>query len=99
MSNTTTTVMRELADGSGFSPCSASDENVGKRRCNHIPSSVKFTVQVNKIGPRVNDIVISDDYAKLDKRDKQQVVKKFVKSLAPIDKDTADNIISQLRDM
>ena len=92
-------VMRPLSDGSGYSECHASEENVGKRRCNHTLSSVSFSVQVNKVGPRVKEIMVSDDYDKLEKRDKESVVKMFLSSLEPIDDDVADDIISQLRKM
>lgn len=92
-------VMRPLKDGSGYSPCSASEENVGKRRCNHVHSSVSFNVKVEKVGSRIEEITVSDDYDKLDKRDKTVVVEKFIQSLPEIDQNTADSILSQLRGM
>lgn len=96
--NSSTVIMRELKTG-GYSPCHAKEENIGKRRCNHIHSSVTFNVQVNKIDSRVQEVVISDDYDKLDKRDKEKVVKTFISSLQPIDESKADSILEQLRDM
>lgn len=92
-------VMRELKDGSGFSACNASEENVGKRRCNHKHSSVSFNVQINKIDNKLQEVVVSEEYNKLDKRDKKAVVKAFVESLTPIDKETADFVLDKLRNM
>ena len=97
--NSSNVVMRELKDGSGFSACRASEENVGKRRCNHVHSSVSFNVQVNKVDSHIKEVIISDDYDKLDKRDKGTVVKTFIYSLEPLDGDQAEDIIAQLRQM
>lgn len=97
--SSSTVVMRELKDGSGYSECRSSEENVGKRRCNHVHSSVSFNVQVNKVGPRVKEVIVSDDYNKLEKRDKETVVKTFISSLTPIDEDKAESILEQLRKM
>lgn len=94
-----TVAMRELKDGSGYSECRSSEENVGKRRCNHVHSSVSFNVQVNKIGRSVKEVVVSDDYNKLEKRDKETVVKAFISSLTPIDEEKAESILKQLRNM
>lgn len=92
-------VMRPLKDGSGFSPCSASEENVGKRRCNHTASSVSFNVKVNKLGRSVQEVVVSEDYEKLDTRDKKEVISSFISSLPVISKEEADDLIAQLRNM
>ena len=97
--SSSTVVMRELKDGSGYSECRSSEENVGKRRCNHVHSSVSFNVQVNKVGPRVKEVIVSDDYNKLEKRDKETVVKTFISSLTPINEDKAESILEQLRKM
>lgn len=88
-------VMRPLKDGSGFSPCKASDENVGKRKCNHTHSTV-FNVKVTKIGRNIQTIEISDEYDKLDKRDKQEVIKKFTEALDPISKKQFDKVKKEL---
>ena len=92
-------VMRPLKDGSGYSPCSASEENVGKRRCNHTRSSVTFNVTVEKVGSRIEEITVSDTYEKMDKRDKTEVVSCFVNNLPEIDQETASSVIAKLREM
>lgn len=94
-----TVVMRQTSEGD-FSPCAAAEENVGKRRCNHLPGdSNKFEVQINKIDGRVKEVVISEDYNELDKRDKVTVVKKFVSTLEPISKKDLDLVLKELRAM
>lgn len=97
--SSSTVVMRKLKDGSGYSECRSSEENVGKRRCNHVHSSVSFNVQVNKVGSRVKEVIVSDDYNMLEKRDKETVVKTFISSLTPIDENKAESILEQLRKM
>ena len=94
---TSTAVMRPLKDGSGFSVCQAEEENVGKKRCKHSYSEVSFKVKITKVDSRIKDIEVSDEYNKLDKRDKQTVVKTFVENLEPVSKDVAANILAKLR--
>jgi hypothetical protein len=95
MTNNTRTI-RELEDG-GYSFCSASEENVGKRRCKHIPGSVSFEVQVNKVDGRHSEIVIPEEFTNMTKQEKLAVVNKFVENLKPIDEETAEQIISEIR--
>lgn len=92
-------VMRPLKDGSGYSACNASEDNVGKRRCNHTASTVSFNVEVRKLGGKVQEVVVSDEYEKLDKRDKATVVSKFVQDLEPIEEKKLENILNILRDL
>ena len=96
---TTAVIMRPLADGSGFSPCFASEENVGKRRCKHAHSTVNFNVQIEKDGSRVTEVKVPKEYLTMSKKDKEVIVAKFIDTLKPIDKATADRVIAQLQNM
>lgn len=97
--NNENVTMRQKKDGTGFSPCASAEENIGKRKCNHLAETISFNVQVEKIDSHVKEITVSPDYEKLDKRDKKVVVQKFISNLEPIDKDTADSLIATLRDL
>lgn len=90
-------VIRQTKDGD-FTPCSAAEENVGKRRCNHVPNSTSFKVQVNKLNRNTQEIIVSDEYDELDKRDKKAVISKFISDLEPINKKELNNILEQIRD-
>lgn len=91
--------MRQTVDGD-FSPCAAaSEENVGKRRCKHVPGGVKFEVEVNTIKRGLKEVIISDNYAELDNRDKLTVVKKFASTLEPISKEDLKSVLDELRTM
>lgn len=92
-------VMRPLADGSGFSACYASEENVGKRRCKHAHSTVNFNVQIEKSGSRVTEVKVPQEFISMPKKDKEAVVNKFIDTMRPIDKATADRVIAQLQKM
>lgn len=95
MAASQTKVVRERKDG-GYSPCSATEENVGKRRCAHVHGGTSFKVEINKLGPKLEEIVISEDYEKLEKRDKEEIVKKFISTLEPIDQKTLNRVLADL---
>lgn len=95
MSNSTVTI-RETKDGD-FTPCRAQEENIGKKKCNHLKSSVTFEVRVNKVGRGIKTIEVSDEYERMDKRDKKQVISKFISDLAPVEDAKVDKIIEELR--
>lgn len=90
--------MRENKDG-GVSYCSAPEEKVGMRRCNHVPGSVKFNVEVNNISKGLKEVVISEDYDKLDEGDRIEVIKEFASTLEPINKKTLNKVLDQLSKM
>lgn len=94
----TTRVMRPTKDG-GVSYCSSSEENVGKRRCNHVPGDVKFNVEVNKLSHGLTEVVISDEYNDLDEDNRVEVIKEFVSTLEPISKKKLNTVLSQLSKM
>lgn len=94
----TTKVMRPTKDG-GVSFCSSSEDNVGKRRCNHIPGDVKFNVEVNQISHGLTEVVISDEYNELDEDNRVEVIKEFITTLKPISKKKLNSVLDQLSEM
>lgn len=95
----TTKVLRPTKEG-GLSYCSVQDdENVGKRRCNHIPGSIKFNVEVNQISRGLKEVVISEDYEQLDDEDRIEVIKKFTNTLKPVSQKKLDQVLSILETM
>lgn len=88
-------VMRPTKDG-GVSFCSASEENVGKRRCNHVGGDVKFNVEVNNISRGMTEVVISDEYNSLEEEDKVEVIKEFISTLQPVSKKKVNSVLNKL---
>lgn len=89
--------MRPLPDGT-YTPCYAKEENVGKRRCKHLGGDdVKFEVKINKVDAHVKEVIISDEYEELDKKDRLEVIGKFISTLQPIDQEEVDSVLDVLR--
>ena len=97
MASSHTKIIRECKDG-GYSPCSASEENVGKRRCTHINGGSSFKAQFNKLSNKVEELVVPEDYIKkIEKEDKEEIVRKFVTNLEPMDKKMAEQVLNKVR--
>lgn len=95
---TKTTVIRELKTG-GFSPCAAKEENVGKRRCNHIPSDVSFKLKTDKLGKSLKEVTIPQEFIDMAKKDKVKFATSLVDTLEPISQAKADKAIKELRNL
>lgn len=93
-----TIVMRELKTG-GFSPCVAKEENVGKRRCNHVPSNLSFKLKRDKLGTRLERVVIPQEFLDMAKKDKVKFAASLVDTLEPVNKQKADKVVKQLREL
>lgn len=93
-----TVTMRERKDG-GFSPCVAKEENVGKRRCNHIPGNVSFKLKTDKLGKSLTEVKIPQDFIDMAKKDKVKFATSLVDTLEPISKAKAEKAIKELRNL
>lgn len=92
MSNTV--IIRPLKDGSGFSPCVAAEENVGKKRCNHSHGGSTM-VAINKVAPGTSEIVVdTSSISELNDDEKTGLIKGFVTSLKPISKSKLKEVLS-----
>lgn len=92
------TVIRELKTG-GYSPCAAKEENVGKRKCKHIPDSVSFELKKDKLGKHLEEITIPQDFVDMPKKDKVKFATSLVDTLEPISKQKANSVVNKLREL
>ena len=94
-------VIRPLKDGSGCSLCRAAEENVGKRRCQHILDSANM--QVVKYDNGINYIDISGQINKnkteFSIKADEKKVKSFISNLAKgLSVEDQKNILAVLRE-
>lgn len=94
-------VLRARKDGTGCSLCRASDENVGKRRCNHILSNVSMTVRKEGSTNFVNiDGKMNNKNTSFSIESSTDEIKSYISSLsAGLKKKEKDAILDTLRNM
>lgn len=93
--------MRPLADGSGYSECHATDENVNKRRCNHKLEGGSMEVRKEPgSGTKFIDIkdAVSDDSVSIKATDEK--IHNYISTLSnSLSKEQRDAIIKELREL
>lgn len=90
-----TVVIRPIKGG-GFGPCKASEENVGKKKCNHTLGN-DMVVAVKKIAPGTSEIIVDEESInKLSQNEKVDLIKGFVTSLKPITKKQLETVMPLL---
>ena len=92
-------VLRPRKDGCGCSLCTASEENVGKRRCVHTLNGVSMTVHRDGNTNFVNiDGTIDDNDVSLSIKATQKKVKEYITNLSNgLSKKDKENVLNALR--
>ena len=93
-----TAVLRERKDG-GYSPCKAKEEDVGKRKCCHVPGTVSFELKVNEIDKHLKEVIVPKDFTDMQHKDKVKFVSEVAKTLKPAKKELLDEAIEKLRSL
>jgi hypothetical protein len=94
-------VIRAKKDGSGCSLCRASEENVGKRRCNHILDNANMQIVMSEKGINYIDISgqVNKKRTELSIKADEEKVKGFISNLAKgLSKKDQESILSVLRE-
>lgn len=91
-------MMRTRKDG-GCSMCNATDENVGKRRCNHVLDNASLEVRREQ-GTNFIDIsgTVNNEKTGFSMKADQKKIKSFITSLSSsLSKEEQEGILSVLR--
>ena len=90
-------IIRQKKDGT-FSLCAAKEENVGKKRCDHVPGGASFVVEVSeeKSGVIVD---VPSGFEALDPIKKKAVILSFLDELRPCDKQEIEEVLARARQM